>query len=201
MKFFTIAFSILFSLPLFSQKEMYDICPIKNSEEIPAVNLMTEDAKSINLKEHIGNEPVIVVFYRGAWCPYCTRHLSALQEVKPQIDSLGYQLIAITPDNFAKLDSTKTRTKGLDYQLLSDSKLEAINAFGIGWKINDELYQKYKESYGIDAEWWSGSKHHILPVPAIFIVKDGKIQYQHVDPNYAQRLEPQLLISMLKAVK
>tara|TARA_B100000809_G_scaffold58333_1_gene54768 strand:+ start:1660 stop:2235 length:576 start_codon:yes stop_codon:yes gene_type:complete len=191
----------MLSLTLFSQKEMYDICPIKNSEEVPTVHLINEDTKPINLKEHIGNDPVILVFYRGAWCPYCTRHLSALQEVKTQIDSLGYKLIAITPDNFTKLDSTKTRTKGLDYELLSDSKLEAINAFGIGWKINDGLYKKYKDSYGMDTEWWSGSKHHTLPIPAVFIIKYGKIQYQHVDPNYSQRLEPQLLISMLKAVK
>ncbi|MDG1477829.1 MAG: peroxiredoxin-like family protein [Vicingaceae bacterium] len=201
MKFLTTLLSILLSLTLFSQKEMYEICPIKNSEEVPNVNLKNTKGETINLKKYIGKAPVVVIFYRGAWCPYCTRHLSALQEVKPQVDSLGFKLIAITPDNFTKLDSTKSRTKGLEYQLLSDQNLEAINAFGIGWKINDELYKKYKDSYGMDSEWWSGSKHHVLPVPAVFIIKDGKIQYQHVDPNYSNRLEPKLLLNLLKTVK
>jgi peroxiredoxin len=201
MKILALTFTLLFSTLLLGQGEMYDICPIKNSEEVPSVNLVNKEGKEINLKESIGNDPVIVVFYRGAWCPYCTRHLSALQEIKPQIDSLGFQLLAITPDDFTKLDSTTTRTKGLAYQLFSDKNLEAITAFGIGWKVNDELYQKYKDNYGMDTEWWAGSKHHTLPVPAVFIIKDGKIQYQHVDPNYANRLDPLLLLSFLKAVK
>ena len=191
----------MFSIILFGQDAKYDICPIKNSEAVPSVNLINKEAKQINLKELIGDTPTIVIFYRGAWCPYCTKHLSALQEVKPQIDSLGFQLIAITPDHFTKLDSTSTRTKGLEYQLLSDNNLEAINAFGIGWKINDDLYQKYKDNYGMDTEWWSSSKHHTLPVPAVFVINEGKIQYQHVDPNYSKRLDPYLLISLLKAVK
>jgi peroxiredoxin len=201
MKFFTAAFSILLSLTLFSQEEMYDICPIKNSQEVPSAIVYSPDGKEVNLQTYIDSNAAIVVFYRGAWCPYCTRHLSALQEAKSQIDSLGFELIAITPDDFSKLDSSTARVENLDFKLFSDKSINAINAFGIGWKINDELYQKYKDSYGIDTEWWSGSKHHILPVPSIFIVNNGKIQYQHVDPNYTQRLAPQLLISLLKAVK
>ena len=201
MKILSLTFSLLFSTLLVGQEEMYNICPIKNSQEIPSVNLMNNEGKEVNLKELIGTDPVIIVFYRGAWCPYCTRHLSALQDVKSQIDSLGFQLIAITPDHFTKLDSTTTRTNGLGYQLLSDKNLEAITAFGVGWKVDDELYQKYKDSYGMDTEWWSGSKHHTLPVPAVFIVKNGKIQYQHVNPNYAKRLASSVLLSLLKAVK
>ena len=51
--------------------------------------------------------------------------------------------------------------------------VDAINAFGIGWKINDELYLKYKNDYGMDSEWWSKNSHHVLPVPSVFIIKDG----------------------------
>ena len=154
--------------PVFGQDEMYDICPIKNSEEIPKATIYTIDGKKENIKTFIGNKPSVIVFYRGGWCPYCTRHLSALGQVKDQIDSLGFELIGITPDNFSKLNVSIERADSIDFALLSDKDANAMKAFGIGWKVNDKLYKKYKDSYNMDTEWWSGSDHHILPVPAVF---------------------------------
>lgn len=185
----------------FAQQEMYDICPVKNSEKIPSAIVYDSDGKEINIKDYISNKPAVVVFYRGGWCPYCIRHLSALGEAKEAIDKLGFELIAITPDDFTNLDISKEKSGGIDYKLFSDKDINAINAFGIGWKINEELYLKYKNSYNIDIEWWTGSKHHILPVPSIFVVKDGIIEYQHVNPKYSERLSPEILLSYLKSLK
>lgn len=181
-----------------AQDAMFDICPIKNSQEIPNADVFNTEGASIDLKTYIADKPVILVFYRGGWCPYCMRHLSALNEIKDQIDSMGYELIGITPDDFSKLDTSVNRSGAEDFTLFSDKDINAINAFGIGWKVNDALYAKYKNDYNMDTEWWSGSKHHVLPVPAVFIVKNGVIQYQHIDPKYAQRLNPGLLLEMLK---
>ena len=166
---------LILSHSTFGQNEMYDICPIKNSQNIPDAIVYDGKGSEVNLKKYIGERPVILVFYRGGWCPYCTRHLSALNELKPQIDSLGYELIAITPDDFSKLDSSIVRSKGVGYQLFSDRDINAINSFGIGWKINDQLYKKYRDDYGMDIEWWTGTKNHVLPVPSVFIIKNGKI--------------------------
>ena len=190
---------LILSLSTFGQDEMYDICPIKNSQNIPDAIVYDGKGSEVNLKKYIGERPVIVVFYRGGWCPYCTRHLSALNELKPQIDSLGYELIAITPDGFSKLDSSVVRSKGVGYQLFSDRDINAINSFGIGWKINDQLYKKYRDDYGMDIEWWTGTKNHVLPVPSVFIIKNGKIQFQHVDPDYSKRLSPEILLSLIKS--
>lgn len=199
MKYIIFSFLVfLISAQSFGQNDMYDICPVKVSQEIPDAKVFNPKGKEISLKKYIGDKPAVLVFYRGGWCPYCTRHLSALQEVKTQIDSLGYELIAITPDDFSKLDSSIIRGKGVDYTLLSDKNINAINAFGIGWKLSDELYNKYKNKYNLDLEWWSGSKHHVLPVPAVFVIKKGKIQYSYVNPDYSQRLSPNVLLSFLK---
>ena len=200
MRLFLFSFLLLISQFSFSQKAMFDICPLKNSEEIPSVTVFQQDGTTIDLKEYIGERKVIVVFYRGGWCPYCMRHLSALHEAKAEIDSLGFELIGITPDDFIHLDSSFQKSGDTDFQLFSDKEANAINAYGIGWKVNDMLYKKYKDSYDMDTEWWSGSKHHILPVPSIFIIKEGKIQYQHVDPIYKQRLSPEILLGFLKSM-
>lgn len=176
---------------------MYDICPIKTGQEIPEAQIFDKDGEKVDLKNYIENKTVVIVFYRGAWCPYCTRQLSALSEIKPTLDNLGVELIAISADDYTKIDSSYTRSGADDYTLFSDKNVSAINAFGIGWKVDDDLYQKYKNQYGMDTEWWSGSKHHILPVPAIFVIEKGIIKHQYVNPNYSKRLSPKVLLSFV----
>jgi peroxiredoxin len=198
MKTLALSFLLLTSIVTFGQKEMYDICPIKNSEKVPEALVYDTEGNETNLKEYIGEKPVVVVFYRGGWCPYCMRHLAALNEIKPIMDSLGVELIAITPDDFTNLDSSVVKGNGVDFKLFSDKNVSAINAFGIGWEVNDTLYAKYKNSYGMDMEWWSKSKQHTLPVPSVFIIKEGRIEYQHVNPNYSKRLSPEMLLSFIK---
>lgn len=198
MKLLLIIIALFVSIFSFSQEEMYDICPIKTSEEIPSALVYDTAGGEIDLKNYIQDRPAVVVFYRGGWCPYCTRHLSALQEVKNDIFELGFELIAITPDNFNRLDSSIVRGN-VDYTLFSDKDINAIDGFGIGWKINDDLYSKYKNDYGMDVEWWTGEKHHVLPVPAVFIVKEGVVENQYVNPDYSKRLKPEVLLTMIKA--
>jgi peroxiredoxin len=195
-----LVFLIFTSTLSFSQLEMYDICPIKNSDSIPNSIVYNQTGDTMNLQNYVGKKPTIIVFYRGGWCPYCMRHLSALNEIKSQIDSLGFELIAITPDDFTKLDSSVVRSDNSEYTLFSDKDINAISDFGIGWQVTNELYLKYKNDYGMDLEWWSNSLEHILPVPAVFIVKDGIIQFQHVDPNYSKRLSAKLLLALIKSI-
>lgn len=187
----------LFSNLAFSQQAMFDICPIKTGQEMPEAQIFDKDGGKVDLKNYVGDKTVVVVFYRGAWCPYCTRQLSALSEIKPKLDNLGVELIAISADDYTKIDSSYNRSGTDDYTLFSDKNISAINAFGIGWKVDDDLYQKYKNQYGMDTEWWSGSKHHVLPVPAIFVIEKGVIKHQYVNPNYSKRLSPKVLLSFV----
>ena len=122
MKIVGLTFLLLTSVVSFAQKEMYNICPIKNSETVPESIVYDQEGTEVNLKNYIGEKSVVVVFYRGGWCPYCMRHLAALNEIKPIMDSLGVELIAITPDDFSNLDSSVVKGKGVDFKLFSDEK-------------------------------------------------------------------------------
>lgn len=185
----------------FGQQEMFDVCPLKIGQKIPEnTKLIAMDGKSTTLKEAIGSKPTILVFFRGGWCPYCVQHLSALQEAKSEIEAAGFQIMAITPDTFDQLIKSDTASKA-DFSLYSDAGAVNIKAFGLGWKVSDELYNKYKGQYGLDLETWSGSKEHILPVPAVFVLKDGIIQFEYVNPNYSVRLTAETLIAVLKSMK
>jgi peroxiredoxin len=128
------------------------------------------------------------------------RHLAAVAEVETEILAAGFQIIALSPDQPAKLRAKPAQEK-LRYALYSDSTMAAAQAFGIAFKVPDELVAKYKDSYRIDLEADSGQTHHLLPHPAVFIVDaQGIIRFVHVDPDYRVRLEPAAILVALKGI-
>lgn len=107
--------------------------------------------------------------------------------------ALGYQIIAVSPDLPEKLKAGP-KIKDVKYLLLSDSDARGARAFGLAYRVADETVEKYVQ-FGIDLEEASGEEHHILPVPAAYIVgTDGIIKFEYVDPNYRVRIDPALLL-------
>lgn len=173
--------------------------PLKVGDSIPDVTLRTEDDKEVNLRKLVSEKPTVLIFYRGGWCPFCTRHLKDLIGIESDLEKQGAQLLAISMDQPSKLKGTPDREK-LHYRLLSDSDAAAAKAFGIAFKVEDELVRKYKESYQIDLEAAAGNKNHILPHPAVFVSDTtGKIRFAHVNPDYKVRLEPKKILEAAQA--
>ncbi|GAB5416166.1 MAG: peroxiredoxin-like family protein [Crocinitomicaceae bacterium] len=184
---------------LYAQDQMFDVCPLKVGEEVPQnETLVNADGDSSTVSEVL-SEKTILVFYRGGWCPYCMRHLSALHQVKEEMAELGYEIIAITPDQFDSLGVSEARAE-TDITIYSDSDTDVIEAFGLGWRMDDEMHDKYVNKYELDLGEWAGDDHHVLPVPAIYVVHDGVVQYQYVNPNYSVRLKPETLMAILKTL-
>lgn len=171
----------------------------KVGDTVPDVNLLDENNVAVSLREVVKEKPAVVIFYRGGWCPYCNLHLGALAEIEGKVLAAGYQILAISPDQPAKLKATPDREK-LGYRLLSDRKAEAAKALGIAFQVPAELVAKYKNEYQIDLEAASGETHHLLPYPAVFVVgRDGVISYAHVNPDYKIRLTPEEILAVIEA--
>jgi peroxiredoxin len=172
--------------------------PIKIGDVIPDVALRNEDNQEVKLRQLVAAKPTVLIFYRGGWCPYCTRHLKDLAGIEAELQQAGAQIFAISVDQPAKLKETPDRDK-LGYKLLSDSDAIAAQAFGIAFKVEDDLVKKYKESYKIDLEAASGREHHLLPHPAVFVVDPkGKVQFSYVNPDYKIRLEPEQILAAVR---
>lgn len=169
--------------------------PLAVGAAVPTVNLHAETGAVISLRDALGGKPTVLIFYRGGWCPFCTRHLAALGEAQPALTAAGFQLIAISPDRPEKLRARPTH-EHLPFTLYSDSKMQATQAFGIAFKVEDAAVARWKESHGIDLESDSGETHHLLPHPAVFIVDaGGTIRYAHVNPDYKVRMSPEEIIA------
>jgi peroxiredoxin len=177
-----------------------DSKPLSVGTVIPDAALRTAQGDEFKLRDAVKQKPAVLIFYRGGWCPYCTLHLSALAGVEKELIASGFQLLAVSTDQPSKLRE-KPEHQALKYTLLSDSTMEAAKAFGIAFKVPDELVAKYKNSYGIDLEAASGQKHHLLPHPAVFIVDTaGVIRFAHVNEDYKVRLEPEKILAAARAV-
>ncbi|MBD8527647.1 peroxiredoxin-like family protein [Pseudomarimonas arenosa] len=167
---------------------------------LPPAELRDRDGQPVKLAELIGKTPSVLVFYRGGWCPYCNIQLSQLRLTFPGLRELGYKLIAISPDRPESLRAT-LGDMPLEYTLLSDSSLSLIGALGIGFRVDDPTLEKYK-GYGIDLEQASGQTHHVLPVPAVFVLDGNQIiQFHYVNPDYRIRVPGGLILEAARSVK
>ncbi len=174
------------------------IHPLLVGSTVPSLTLQTVENVSFDLTAAMAKKPTILIFYRGSWCPYCNRHFSELQEIESELVELGYQIIAISPDTPENLNQSLEKHK-MNYQLLSDSKMEAAKAFGIAFKVDSPTIEKY-EKYGIDLKEASGEEHNLLPVPSVFLINtDGIIQFHYVNPNYSVRLKKEVILAAAKA--
>jgi len=176
---------------------MYEVCPIKVGTEVPNTKLTNDKDEEVMLSAIIGDKPTVMIFYRGAWCGYCIQHLAELNDMKEEMEKLGYRVIGITVDKAEKLTVSSKKAES-EIPVYSDAQLETIMAFGLDWKVDNTMYDKYKNEYKLDLEEWSGEVHHSLPVPAIFVVKDSTIEFQYVNPNYRTRLKAETLLAVLK---
>jgi peroxiredoxin len=142
------------------------------------------------------NGPLVLIFYRGGWCPYCNLELRAWQQQLSALKSLGANLVAVspqTPDN-----SLGTAEKNaLAFAVLSDSALEAATAFGVAFDLAPELIGLYGQ-VGNDLPVLNGNGRWVLPVPVTYVIdSDGRVAFAHVDADYRERAEPAEVLAVL----
>ncbi len=173
--------------------------PVLLGTPLPDAALATLEGEPTTLAKEADGKPAILVFYRGGWCPYCNLQLRDLRLIQKEVEALGYQIIAISPDRPEELTRTLDNAK-LGYKLLSDSKAEAMRAFGIGFRVDDATVEKYR-SYDIDLESASGESHHALPVPSVFIIDAaGVVQFSYVHPDYKARVPGSVVLAAARVI-
>lgn len=153
----------------------------------PAFTSNDQNGKSITLGDQLRKGPVVLVFYRGQWCPYCNRQLKKLEDSLSLITAKGATLIAISPENIENINKTIEKTKA-SYPILHDEGLKIMKSYDVALPVDNKTIEKYKE-YGIDFNKVNGDANGAnLPVPAIYVIsKEGKIVFRHFDKNYTKR--------------
>jgi peroxiredoxin len=167
--------------------------PLRAGDEAPRFTVETVDGKPFHFEPQHLERPVVVIVFRGGWCPYCNTHLSELRHVIPEIDAMGVDVLFLSGDRPELLyesldDETRDEIAGQGYTILSDAKASAAIAFGIAFRASEKTVQRRHEK-GQDIEASSMALHGVLPVPSVFAINsDGRIDFAYSNADYKVRV-------------
>jgi peroxiredoxin len=172
----------------------------KAGDVAPEFTLNDYDGKPVSSSELLAKGPLVVSFYRGVWCPYCNLELQALQAALAEIAARGASLVAISPQTAANSRKSQRDNK-LSFPILSDTKSEVANAFGIRFALQKYLIDVYR-SFKNDLPAFNDDPSWVLPMPARYVIgTDGIIAYAEVNPDYTQRPDPSELLPVLDRLR
>lgn len=193
MKNLLITTILLISFTSYGQKEQSNILV---GQKAPMFKAIDQNGKTIISDEILEKEQLIVVFYRGQWCPICNKHLSHLQDNVAKFRKAGARLVAISPEIPVSIEKTVNKTKA-EYSILHDVDYKIMKEYGVDFILPPKMVKKYKE-YGIDLTVSNGNDDQILPVPATYVIgKDGIVKYVQYDPDYKNRSNAEEILKHL----
>ena len=144
--------------------------------------------------------PIVVSFYRGGWCPYCSLELKALQNVNNEIEALGARLVAISPQVPDESLSTADKNE-LEFEVLSDTNSEVADQYGLTFSLDEALRPIYR-NWGADVAAVNDDPDCKLPLPATYVIsREGKIVQAFVEEDYTERLEPDEILDSLRNIQ
>ena len=153
----------------------------------PLFKAVDKDGNSLELATLLQKGPVVLIFYRGQWCPYCNRHLRALQDSLDLIYDKGAYIVAVSPEKPQLLIKTTEKT-GAQFTLLFDEGFVISNAFDVTFTPEDAQLKVYNEKLGADLAHSQSDESERLPIPATFIIdRNGIIVWRQFDPDYRKR--------------
>ena len=166
------------------------------SQEAPEGLFIASKAPDFKAKDQSGNEirlrdlvkkgRVVLVFYRGEWCPYCNRELSRFQDSLQLILDKGAALIAVSPEKKENILKTIEKTKA-SFPVISDEGMKIMKAYDVEFEVPENTITRYRNT-GIDIEKNNGANGRFLPVPAVYVInEDQTVTYRFFETDYKKR--------------
>ncbi len=145
-----------------------------------------QHGKPVQLKELLKKGKVVLVFYRGQWCPYCNKALSRLQDSLQLITGKGATIVAVSPEKPENIALTVEKTKA-EFPVLYDEGLKIMKAYDVEFEVPENTITRYRNA-GLDIEKSNGANGKYLPVPAVYIIdKEQTVTYRFFESDYKKR--------------
>jgi peroxiredoxin len=172
---------------------------LKKGDVVPDFSMTSSNGEEYSLLGLLNKGPIVVTWYRGGWCPYCNIYLKGLRDAKEDIQELGGQIIAISPEKPEKTEETITNNK-IPFIVISDKDNNIAKKFNISYKLPDIVLEQFEGR--IDLNEYNGNENNELPLSATYVIdQDANIIYSFLDVDYRKRAEPAEIIQVLKTEK
>ena len=168
--------------------------PIQPGTPMPAFTVQDVEGETVSFDAGAREKPIMIVTYRGGWCPYCNTHLKEMREIVPELQAKGMDVYFFSGDRAEILYSglkgdTESVISGQGYTIYSDANTEAASALGIAFKLPEKQLARIIDSPRHDTAGGSIAEHGALSVPSVFLIsKAGNVEFAHSDPDYKVRL-------------
>ena len=166
----------------------------------PSFTLPDAAGDATSLAQALAEGPVVLTFYRGAWCPYCNTQLQDYAARYAEIRAAGATLIAVSPQVQDGTAAMRDSLGGdaVPFPVLSDVGNQVAARYGLVFEVDDQTRERYR-AVGIDLARVNGTDRWELPVPATYVIDtSGEIRAAFVEADYTQRAS---LSDVLQAVR
>ncbi|MFG2550030.1 peroxiredoxin-like family protein [Streptomyces sp. NPDC048581] len=167
-------------------------------DKAPRFSLPSATGQTLSLDDLLADGPVVLTFYRGAWCPYCNIALRSLQQHHEAITARGARLVAVSPQ-IPDESLSLTEKHDLAFDVLSDIGSDTAKQYGLAFDLPDDLATVY-DKLGFDLQRVNDGHPRTLPLPATYVIdRDGVIRWAFVNTDYTTRAEPADILAALDA--
>lgn len=200
MKTYLIIFAIIFAVTTVSGQSVKSVEEVKGinvGDQAPQFSALNSRSETFHLSQALESGPVVLIFYRGFWCPVCNQHLSQLQDSLQLIESKGAQIIAVSPEKPEYLAKMEEKTKA-EFTVLYDEDYEIAKAFDVNFLPASTQLLTYNVALGARMKKSHSGTEQNLPIPATYIINpDGEIVWRHFDPDYKNRASVKEILNAL----
>lgn len=173
---------------------------VRAGDYAPHFRLREPSGKTISSASLLDRGPVLVLFYRGRWCPYCNVDLHAVEAVAQDLRATGASIVAVSPQTMSESGATE-RAQNLSFPSLVDTGGRVARAFGLRWKLSQKLRAAELET-GLDLATVNGEPSWTLAMPARYVIgSDGIVEYADISADYTRRGDPTELFPVLSHIR
>jgi len=162
----------------------------------PSFELLDFTGKVVRSADLLALGPLIVNFFRGRWCPYCSTELEAWRDLQDEVRRRGALMVGISPQTVRHNDFTADQ-HGLTYPVLSDPGCEVGASFGLVYTVTPAMQRHYK-SILVNIPFVNGDGSWRLPLPGTYVVgRDGVVLFAEAHADFRVRPEPRTVLASL----
>jgi peroxiredoxin len=170
---------------------------LKAGDKAPDFIGYDQKGKMVDSKKLLEKGPMVLFFYRGKWCPVCSRYLSNYQDSLNLITDQGVSFIAITPESIENVELT-VKLHNLSYTVIYDCQEKIMTDYDVMFTVTKAYQEKILASHSTDIAKNNGRDSARLPVPATYIInRQGIIVAVQFDPDYNNRASVKWIITNL----
>ena len=201
--------------------------PTSGSPRAPDFALPDHLGATFRLADHVARGPLLVVFFRGHWCPYCRRYLGKLRDHHARLRDRGAEFrlrdplaagatpvvvvffrghwcpycrryLAKLQAHWPRFAERRVRVVAISPEPPATSRM-LVEQLGLAFPVLADTAGTVIDAYGTRNGF--GSARVLLPHPSVFVVEgDGRVRFRSVDRNYKKRTTMRTIFAALDDV-